>query len=243
MLLTFLAISCNQNGSVDAKEQQLVSRMVILDVSDAKKLKLWPAFKAILKSYNLDKNPKMAAWLGIRLISDLRTNPSNSIFLPDNNETEKLNHRDDVQWRKRCIVRFYDSAKSIIDNLKPQYDNCHKSYSECWATISEGLSILSKQPGHDKRLFIYSDLEEQSLIGSAYKNFKTLDATAIANTLIKSKPVDCDINGIEVIIIYQPHENDRADDQRFNKMVDVYRKIIEPLGGLLKVTTDSNEIN
>lgn len=234
LLVLMTTAMCGCTGKKDNQEvpKKQTTIAAIVDLTDAKTLKLWPKVKPILGLYRSAEFPDKACKFSITAISDLKTNPVYNVFLPDAFETEKQNRNDDMQWRGKVIRRYYDDVSKLMVKFYQENDtSMNRGHSEVWETITRSLENLTKEPAGEKHLLIFSDLQEMSLAGNAYKSFQTISIEAIANKLTDTHPVPKTIKGINVIVAYQPLN--REDDLRFNKMFKVYKTLLEAEGALI----------
>lgn len=231
LILLMITAIC---GCADKNDNQKVSInqttvATVVDLTDAKTLKLWPKVKSILALYHSAEFPDQACKFSLTVISDLKTNPAYQAFLPNALETEKQNRNDDMQWRSRVIRGYYDDVYKLMDKFYQENDtSVNRAHSEVWETIARSLENLVKEPTGEKYLLVFSDLQEMSLTGNAYKGFQKMTIEAIKKKLTEAYPIPQNIKGIQVIIIYLPVN--REDDLRFNKMFKVYKTMLEAEG-------------
>lgn len=230
MILLVSAISgCtdkNDNQKAPIKQTTVAT---VVDLTDAKTLKIWPSVKPMISLYRCSEFPDQACKFSITAISDLKTNPTYQTFLPNAFETEKLNRNDDVLWRSRVTRKYYDDVSKLMIRFYQENDtSINRSYSEVWETIARSLETLAKEPAGEKYLLIFSDLQEMSLIGNAYKTFQKMSIETIVKKLTIAHQVPKNIKGVKVTVVYQPVN--REDDLRFNKMLKVYKVVLEAEG-------------
>ncbi|MGF2412754.1 hypothetical protein [Ferruginibacter sp.] len=238
LLLLIITTIAGCNGKKESQETPIKQTSVatVVDLTDAKTLKLWPKVKPILGLYRSAKFPKQACKFSITAISDLKNNPLYYAFLPDAIETEKQNRNDDMQWRSRVIRGYFDDVYKLMDKFYQENDtSINRGHSEVWETMARSLENLSEEPDGEKYLLVYSDLQEMSLAGNAYKSFQTMSIEAIVKKLADAHPVPKNIKKINVVVVYQPVN--REDDLRFNKIFKVYKTILEAEGA--SVTSQS----
>jgi hypothetical protein len=229
LLLTLFIVGCNSKKDDESLANKQKSIAVIVDITDAKTLKLYPTVNPILSLYKFEEAQEQAYSFTLSIISNLKTNPTYQSYLPNDSVTEKLNKNDDVQFRKKMIRLFQDSTSKIFKRFYEENDtNKSLPFSECWSSIAKNLEELSLQPTGEKYLIVFSDLQELSLTGSAYNSFKKMSVEAIGKKLISEIQVPKNLEEIELIIVYQPR--DRDDDLRFTKMLKVYKHILQNSG-------------
>lgn len=235
LVLLFPYIVC---GCVDSdKREHTISNQinvsVLVDVTDPKLLDLWPTARTVLPLFQCQKFPENSCWFSLSVISQLKINPRYEFQLPPAVEMEALNTKDDIQWRKKQILKFYDTVSRIFDRTYAMYDTtASMQYSECWSTIAKNLERLSQQPGDQKLLVVYSDLAEKGSAGNAYTEFTGKNTSEIRTRLELDYSIKGDCKGIQLIIIYQP--KDRKDDARFNNMLEVYEDMLREKGVLVR---------
>lgn len=228
LLSTTILFGCIQRGSNDHKSKEETAITAVIDITDPQKLKLWPKAEPILRLYNCATSPEQACMFNIEVITDVSINKTYRAYLPPESETDKFNTADDIQFRDKCIIRFYDSTKRLLTRFYNETDTTkERGYSECWATIARSLQHLGSITATTKFLIIYSDLAENSGV-TVYKKGKNLASKTIKDKLEEKQPVPHNIKGISVIIVYQPV--DRSDDARFQLMLQIYRLLLEPHG-------------
>lgn len=232
ILLVSTISSCASNKDNEKAPIKQTTVAAVVDLTDATTLKLWPKVKPIIALYKCSEFPDQACKFSITAISDLKTNPVYQPLLPNALETEKLNRNDDMQWRSKEIQKYYDDVTKILSRFYQANDTSkNRSHSEVWETIARSLENLAKEPDGEKYLLVFSDLQEMSLTGNAYKSFKTMTIEAIAKKLTDAHPIPKNINGIIVAVVYQPMG--REDDLRFNQMYMVYKAMLEAEGVLV----------
>jgi len=242
--LTLLMVTamCGCTGKKDNQEVSIKQTTIAItvDLTDAKTLKLWPEVKPVLALYHSAKFPDQASKFSITAISDLKTNPVYHAFLPNALETEKQNTNDDVQWRSKVIRGYYSDVFKVIKKFYQENDTSkNRSYSEVWETIVRSLENLVKEPAGEKYLLVFSDLQEMSLAGNAYKSFQTISIEEIVKKLTDAHPVPKNIKGIKIVVVYQPVN--REDDLRFNKILKVYTAMLEGASVSSQATADQFE--
>lgn len=219
---------CRETSSIKEYSQEETSIETLIDVTDPRKLKLWPTPVPILKLYDCTSNPKQACTFGMQAISDISVNRAYNAYLPPASETNKLNIADDIQHRSKYIVRFYDSVKTLFNSFYRETDTTKsRAYSECWLSIAKSLERLNSDAIARRFLIVFSDLAENSEV-TVYRKGKYMAPAAIKIALEKLSPVPPGIAGTTIIIVYQPV--DRNDDTRFRKMLESYRLLLEPHG-------------
>lgn len=240
LLLVSAIFGCT--GNKDNQEAPIKQTTVaaVVDLTDATTLKLWPTVKPMVSLYRCSKFPEQACKFSITAISDLKTNPVYQSFLPNALETEKLNRNDDVQWRNRVIRGYYNDVNKLLSRFYQENDtSINRSHSEVWETIARNLENLTKEPAGEKYLLVFSDLQEMSLTGNAYKSFQKMNVEAIAKKLTDAHPVPKNVNGIKVVVVYQPLN--RKDDLRFNKAFKAYKTMLETEGAIVSSHATADE--
>jgi hypothetical protein len=229
-------ISCNQDEYIIQQPIQSVSVTAIADITD-KKL-LWPKSNPILELYHCDKHPDAECRFNLTVISDKKTNPSYSAYLADGATTEKQNTTDDMQYRKRKIISFYQTVRTVITDFYKEFDTTQSlNYSECWVTVCNTLEKLATDKSEQKYLLIYSDLLEHSTINAYGLSGKTA-IEEIASYLQRLHAVPQNLTGVTVVVVYNPF--DRNDDIKFNKMFAVYKLLLEKNGAVVRLQTNDS---
>ncbi len=229
LLLVFIMSGCTGNKDNQKAPIKQTTVAAVVDLTDATTLKIWPMGKPIIALYKCSEFPNQACKFSITAISDLKTNPVYHVFLPNAFETEKQNKDDDLQWRSKVIRGYYDDVNKLIAQFYQENDTTiNRNHSEVWETIAQSLENLAKEPGGEKCLLVFSDLQEMSLTGNAYKSFKTMTIEAITKKLTYAHSIPKNINGITVVVVYQPVN--REDDLRFNKVLNAYKTMLEAEG-------------
>lgn len=233
-LISILALVITGCTNKTVQEHAILQTTVttLVDVTDATTLKLWPDAKQLLNMYECAEFPDRACKFSITSISDLKTNRVYQAYLPDATETEKNNIYDDMQWRSKLIQKYYRDVQNTLQRFYTENDtSINRTHSEVWESIARNLEALAKEPAGTKYLMIYSDLQELSLAGNAYKSFHSMSVEAIIKKLTDATPIPEGISGIQVIIVYQP--TDREADLRFSKTVAVYKQMLEAKGAVV----------
>ena len=244
VILLLVSVISGCTGKKDNQQSPIKQTTVamVVDLTDAKTLKLWPKVKSILALYHCTDFPEQSCKFSVTAISDLKTNPAYQAFLPNVLETEKSNTNDDIQWRSKVIRRYYNDITKLMFWFYQENDtSINRNHSEVWETIARSIESLVKESPSEKYLLIFSDLGEMSLTGNVYKAFQTLSIEAIVKKLTKAYAVPQNIKGVKVIVVYQPVN--REDDLRFNKMFKVYKTMLKVKGALIsrQATVDQFE--
>jgi hypothetical protein len=233
LLIVFLIFGCNSKSYNESIANKQKSISVLVDITDAKTLKLFPLVNPILELYKFDEVQEEAFSFSLSVISNLKTNQTYLNYLSNDSVTNKLNKNDDIQFRKKMIRLFQDSTRKIFKRFYDENDTTKSlPFSECWSSIAENLEELSLQPEGEKYLIVFSDLQELSISGSAYNSFKKMNVNAISKKLNSEIPVPKNLGGIKLIVVYQ--SKDRDDDLRFTKMLHVYKEILLNSGVSIK---------
>ena len=174
MILALFIAGCAGTEKTEEKPKLQTTINTLVDITDARTLKLWPKLNPLLRLYRSNEFPGQACKFSLSAISDLKTNATYQAFLPDATETEKDNIHDDIQWRSRVIKKYYGDVRNTLARFYEENDtSINRNHSEVWETIARNLEALAKEPPGKKYLVIFSDLQELSLAGNAYRVFNS----------------------------------------------------------------------
>lgn len=231
---------------VDTNEElkRTVNVTVICDLTDPQNL--LPIAEPILKLLEFNRYKNTEASLKICPITDKNLNPAEEFHLADCSVTEKDNDNGDPYHREKIIVTFYDEVKrafaSFVTGLTPDSSLQH---SECFSTIAGELQLMNSTKGVRNYLLLFTDLQENSSLYNCYSfaNQKLLiqHPDTVVELFNATHLLPNDLNNTKVIFVYQPRT--REDDNRFNAMLKIYRKLLEPRGAIVKVQANNNRFN
>jgi hypothetical protein len=141
--------------------------------------------------------------------------------------------------RRRLITNFNKDVRDILNKPK---DSSGYNYSSIWLPIIEELKILQSDSISKSKLYVFSDLQENTRWFSVFRiaDIHLLESQTDAlvdSFLSKSKGIKSS-NVIEVIVVYQPKTI--AEDELFQKLKQLYLKLFSSLGISIKFTANLN---
>lgn len=174
-------------------------------------------------------HPSDGIELSLRYVTETRYAQRHQFVLPIGDTGWLSNEHDRRSKHKQLLSRFGDTI-------------CHHQRkvrfgSEIFRLVVEEVVYLSDKQG-DRQVLLCSDLKQHSSLYSVY-DVKQLDKlyrdgdSVVAH--FASVVPEVDLNGINVHILFTP---ELRDDRLFTTMVDVYRKVLEPLGATVKVSNN-----
>lgn len=238
LLLTLTFSSCEDEPK---NERDATIIFIVYDLSN--RLHLPPEAKAIIKGYNFEDYPDQAAYFRLALITDLQSNPTFDIYLPDKKESKKYKKGRYKKYRGKDIIAFGDTIKSAIKLLPIQVkglgaDTGSLDKSECYCTIIHQLNALSNLDARKKELWVMSDLVENAWF-NAYKNEDIVAKSpdSIWRILSARCPIKRTLEGITVRFFYQPKT--KIDEVRFFHMLEVYTNL-QDYGAITSISSSFN---
>jgi len=233
ILLIFIASACNNNSHNQGCYIDLIN-----DVTDPHILR--PQSQSILELFNLSENKSMSANFRYSEITDLSLVPVTTFYLPDEASSENRNIKNEPLFREKLILSFYDSIRKTLSNANTKRDSSFLNNSECFQSICNELNILAQSNCTTKVLIVFSNLFENSKFLNIYaRNTRKLlykNPQEIKKIFQNTHLLPDHLNGITTVFVYQP--KDRADDQLFNAMVEVYKSLLQERGA--KVIIQAN---
>jgi hypothetical protein len=230
----FILTSCNKDH-----HEQGCAIAVVRDVTDSKILAVQT--QPILELFNLGEHKSESAYFRYSEIRDVSLVPVTTFYLPDAGTSE--NKKNAPMFREKLILNFYNSIRNTISRANVKADSSLLGYSECFRTISNELNILAQNKSSTRILIVFSNLFEHSKIWSIY--------STSAHTLLYKHPEEVQeifenshllpdhLSGITTVIVYQP--KNREDDQLFNAIVEIYKRLIQARGG--KIIIQATNLN
>ena len=221
-----MVVSCNDNTS---NTQSYMSVTILQDITDVHALQ--PDADAILALLNFSEDKSSAITFRYTEITDKVLVPAVEINLPDAASGEKNNRKSEALFREKAILYFFDTVRNT---LRPSAikDSISLKHSECFKMISGELTQLTHKKSIHKVLLVFSNLQENSSILSVFndtiKKQRDHNDSAIENLFEKTKLLPSKLHQITVLFCYLPVN--REDDERFNRMVQVYKKVLEKRG-------------
>lgn len=141
--------------------------------------------------------------------------------------------------RRRLVTNFNKGVEDILNKPK---DTSIYNHSSIWLPIIEELRILQKDSISKSKLYVFSDLQENTRWFSVFRvkdihllEYQTDDLVEIF--LSKSEGITPSTL-IEVIIVYQPKTI--AEDELFQKLKQLYLQLFSRLGISIKFTANLN---
>lgn len=227
LFLVVLFTSCRQGG----QEQMPVYDDVILnDRTDPHLLHADP--QAHIASLHLSDNKTQEITLRYQEILDKQITPVRVLHLASEAETDARNKNDLPLYREHVVLRFMDTIQKTLCPSPATGDSGRLGHSEIFHVLAHHLSLLTERQALMKREFIYSDLQEHSALFDSYskdgQQLLTLHLDSIIHLFKTQRLLPTRLTGIRVYFIYEPRS--REDDRKYALMVDVYRRLLEPLG-------------
>jgi hypothetical protein len=141
--------------------------------------------------------------------------------------------------RRSLVTNFNKDVKNILHKLK---DSSIYNHSSIWLPIVEELKVLQKDSISKSKLYVFSDLQENTRWFSVFRmsdiHLLEFQADALSEIFLsKSKGVTSS-NLIEVIVVYQPKTI--AEDELFQKLKQLYLQLFSRLGIPIKFTANLN---
>lgn len=228
--LIWLILLLNACGNTVTDERCYMSVSVLRDITDYHALQ--PNADATLTLFGLSDNKDHAVHFRYTEITDKILVPAVDLYLPDAVTNEKKNRNSEPLFREKAIVRFYDTVRKTLAVPDIKKDSVTLHHSECFKMICTELNLLSQQRSIHKMLWIFSNLQENSAILSVFNgNTKQLildNPGAIEKLFEQPHLLPQNLSLITIIFSYLPMN--REDDQRFNSMVQIYKKLLEKHG-------------
>jgi hypothetical protein len=235
-----MVVSCNDNTS---NTQSYISVTVLRDVTDFHALQ--PDANAILSLFNFSEDKSNAVTFRYTEVTDKILVPAVEINLPDAASGEKNNRKNEVLFREKAVLHFFDTVRNTIGPAAIK-DSISLQHSECFKMISSELTQLTQKKSIHKVLLVFSNLQENSSILSVFndtlKKQHANNASAIENLFEKTKLLPPKLQQVTVAFCYLPVS--REDDERFNSIMQIYKRILEKRGAkvILQASNKSFDI-
>lgn len=243
LLLACLLFSCSKrNSPAPVKSARTV---VIHDLTDSS-LILPPKADPIIAQFEFNNNKDQEAVLDYVLLTDKILNPVKTIRLRNAELTERDNKEDDPRHRSQLIAKFSESVRQCFNQFPVRFsEQPSLSNSECFATIASQLRKLANSKCEKKRLYVFSDLAQNSPDFSIYDsdNRQQLqkDPKAVGELLMQRSQLPKDLKGIEVYFCYQPRT--KAEDSRFLDAAGMYEILLADRGAVLHILASNENLN
>ena len=241
LLVSFLSETCEKHKTAERHSTQI---SIVGDITDSHFL--LPEAEPILRLYQFDADKNTEGFFRICTVTDMHLNPAIEYHLPAGSMTEKDNTLDDPHYREKVVLTFYQAIRQAISHFNAK---CHLDssldHSEVFSSVAGELQLMKTKTAGNNVLLVYSDLQENSDLFTCYtkpnqelmvkKPDKIIELFNASNLLPDS------LKGFNIMFIYQP--STRQQDQQFEAMIRVYRKMLESRGATVKVQANSNYLN
>lgn len=229
LLLLILLASCDMASNTD---KPYIDYTILNDRTDYHKLRPDPnAFIASLHIPNYKAREYTIRYLEI---SDKKTVPVVVLHLPSTAAIRMNANSGTPLYRERLILQFYDTVRKTLTPTGGN-DTSSLGHSEIFTTLASQLTALSARTATIKKVFVFSDLQERSPIYDTYskvgQQLLAYKPDSVAHLLTNLQLLPASLRGITVHFLYEPQT--REQDWRFNQMLSVYRKVLEPLGATI----------
>jgi hypothetical protein len=219
-----------------------VSIVIIGDITDYHSL--LPTAEPILKLYDFESDKNTEAFFRICPITDKHLNPAVEYHLSEGSVTEKDNEHDDPYYREKNVVSFYELIKKAITDFGAgSHLDSSLEYSECFSTIARELQLMKSKDSERNCLIPFSDLQENSSLFNCYTpaNQQLLleEPNKVVDIFKATHLLPDNLKNVQVIFVYQPAT--REEDLKFNAMLDIYRKLLEPRGATVTVQANNDK--
>jgi hypothetical protein len=214
-VLVLNSLSCG--GS--PPKQSTMSISVLIDRTD--NLNLDPEKELIYSLFHLNTKSltEVEAGVSIRVseISSVDFNHNTDIKIPPVDF-----HSINIKARQKEIARFYEQ----LDQAFKHSEKKPEGNSSIFVPIAREANRITKSDAQQKLLIVYSDLAEHSSWLNSYREYKK--PTEILTKKFKDQIDLVDLSGVKLIIRYIPRNTE--DNERFNRLVNVYTKLFEEKG-------------
>ena len=141
--------------------------------------------------------------------------------------------------RRRLVANFNKDVEGILNKPK---DSIIYNHSSIWLPIVEELRVLQKDSISKSKLYVFSDLQENTRWFSVFrvKDIHLLESQTdnlVEIFLSKSDGITSS-KFIEVIVVYQPKTI--TEDELFQKLKQLYVQLFSRLGISIKFTANLN---
>lgn len=188
--------------------------------------------QAHIASLHLSDNKTKEITLRYQEILDKQITPVSVLQLPSEAETDARNKNDLPLYREHVVVWFMDTIQKTLQLSPATDDSGRLGHSEIFHVLAHHLSLLTERQATIKRVFVYSDLQEHSALFDSYskdgQQLLTLHLDSVVRLFKTRHLLPPRLTSIRVYFIYEPRS--REDDRKYALMVDVYRRLLEPLG-------------
>jgi hypothetical protein len=239
LLILYGSISCNKKKD---DSHILLQSAVLSDRTDPHTLQ--PLAQAVVQNMQITKYQNASMTFYISAITDKVMNEMKELHLGSNNATEKANVTNDPQYRKKLVVAFVRRIPSTIDTFMYMHKEIISlSHSECFRAIAGMVTKMQAHQNSINSLWVYSDLQENSDLFSAYsKQGKKVIETApekLTAIFESTHLLPDSLSNLTVYFMYNPET--REKDIAYRRVVDVYKSVFEKRAAKV-IITSSNKI-
>ena len=222
----FLVVACQ----VQKKEEPYIDDVILEDTSDYHKLRA--NSHAVTASLNLSENKQKEITVRYITIADKKNVPVTILHLPSAAVTEAKNKNGAFMHRERVILQFIDTLRKTFSSHCSKKDSSSSKYSEVFSILCAQLKALAERRAIIKRIYLYSDLQENSSLFSCYtakgRQLLKKDPDSIARKFRSAVLLPASLKGVTLYLINEP--TSRENDENYSRLVFIYRKALEPLG-------------
>ena len=199
-----------------------------------------PNPSAIFSLYGYTRDLDKRGTFRVNTISQLRLNAPIEHYVPGWYKSSMQNIDGRIYFRADQLEEFKSRIlESVIGVVGSANDFEDHPNCQAYCTIASELSIFANGTAREQVMVIHSSLFERSELYDALTDKECLPATApekLAKRFKAAHPIG-NLDGVKVVIVYKPC--DKWDEIKFLDMVRVYKLILEPLGAIVFVQTDS----
>jgi len=232
-ILLVLLVACNKT----AHDNPALHLSLVNDVTDSLRLRVEE--NSILQRFNLSQHKADKVIFSYSEISNTRLSKTVNIVLPGEGETDEKNNKNEPFFREKMILAFYDTIRHTLSDAKAEQGI--KPNSECFRAICKQLQALAASRSSEKLMIITSNLFENSTLlnvyGKRFENYFWNHPDEIDSLFERTGLLPDHLQGITVIIIYQPYNRD--DDKRFAVMAEVYTRLLKKRGARVVIQADN----
>lgn len=203
--------------------------VLFADITDDHQLK--PEVEAIKQGLGYGTD----IWCGINFtyleITDLELNSEKQIFL-----TPSSHLLGNQLSRKREVETFFQELDKLV--LSPPVGE--KGYSAIYRPLAKKLNEMGESEATERRVFIYSDLMENS--GISFYDTETFSKAEQEPEIIiaqfQAQEVLRDLSGITIHLLFNPR--DREQDRMFAITSSLFKKMFERHGAKVVIQASLN---
>ncbi|WP_242179031.1 hypothetical protein [Polaribacter marinus] len=193
-----------------------------------------PDAKEIITQFGYEKNLWSSATFRYGRINSLIHNSRDLISLGQ----EKALLGNELE-RRRLVANFNKDVEDILNKPK---DSSTYNHSSIWLPIVEELKVLQKDSISKCKLYVFSDLQENTRWFSVFRvaDIHLLESQrdALVKMFLGKSQGIMPSKFIEVIVVYQPKTI--AEDELFQKLKQLYVQLFSSLGISIKFTANLN---